>query len=230
MAIARMATSTVAFERDNSLASDSLAAPAWATASPTELVLASEELRQHCHNDFVDFDLRLAMRFVELIVAGANCPVAAKLLKHIHNPHSTDGVEAQKALRPILRSFRLLHLCGFQTESIEVIVAHAAVYLQETLAQLHSSGEATMTVQELTFVTCLQLFLAHSWLEDVACSLKNWHKYVFAGYCSIKTLNAALVRLMEIRSYKLRVDDTALEARLSFIRDGAFLQLFLDGL
>eukprot|EP00746_Dinoflagellata_sp_MGD_P142516 gnl/MRDRNA2_/MRDRNA2_75471_c0_seq1.p1 gnl/MRDRNA2_/MRDRNA2_75471_c0~~gnl/MRDRNA2_/MRDRNA2_75471_c0_seq1.p1 ORF type:complete len:231 (-),score=27.92 gnl/MRDRNA2_/MRDRNA2_75471_c0_seq1:223-915(-) len=227
-----MATSSMScvLENDNCLASDSLVAPVWTVASPTEHVLASEELRRHCHNDFVEFDLRLAIRFVELVVAGARCPVAAKLLQHIHNPYSSDAAEAQKAMRPILRSFRLLHLCGFDTDSIEVIVAHAAVYLQDLLGTLHGADDHTMTLQELSFVTCLQLFLAHSWLEDVACSLKNWHKYVFAGYCSIKTLNAALVRLLEIRSYKLRVDEATVDARLSFIRDGAFLELFMDGL
>lgn len=228
MASAQMATSSRAY---SAVSDHSLEIPEWPqTASPTELALASEELRKHCHNDFVDFDLRLAIRFLELVVAGANCPVAAKLLQHNNNPYSADAVEAQKAMRPILRSFRLLHLCGFHTESIEAIVAHAAVYLQECLEQLHVAEGHRMTLQELSFVTCLQLYLAHSWLEDIACSLKNWHKYVFAGYCSVKTLNAAVVRLMEIRSYKLRVDDAAIDARLSFLRDGAFLQLFLDGL
>jgi hypothetical protein len=112
-----------------------------------------------------------------------------------------------------------------------VIVAHATVYLQDCLGQLEAQGDVQgMTLQELSFVACLQMFLAHSWVEDIACSLKNWHKYVFAGYCGVKTLNAALTRLLQINNYKLRVEEAALDARLNFLRDGAFLQLFLDGL
>lgn len=177
------------------------------------------DLRACCHDP--DFDLGLVARFTELVFEQTCLPCA--------NAFCPAGMtkEACKAIKPILRCLRLLHLARFARDSIEVIMAHTVVYIVESLEKLGKENTESMDMQELASVACLQMFLAHSYVEDKACPLRIWHRHVFAGYCKLRTLNAALLRLMELRGYIMRVDPEVLQSRLGYLREGAFLQLFL---
>lgn len=120
-------------------------------------------------------------------------------------------------MRPILRCIRLMHLCGFGSDDIELVTAHAAVYLEECLEQLKADGEGTMKLRELSLIVCVLLFIAHTWVLDKTCPLKTWHEHVFQQHCKLPTLNAAIIRLMEQRGYILRVCSEDLDAHLDFL-------------
>jgi hypothetical protein len=62
------------------------------------------------------------------------------------------------------------------------------------------------------------MFIAHSYIQDETCPLWVWHEHIFQKYCdSIKRLNAVVVRLLEIRRYRLRVDRKEMMKRYKFL-------------
>lgn len=168
-----------------------------------------ERLHHHCHDP--QFDIPLMERLTEAVLANADCPAAEHL-------RSTESTEACQALLPILRCLRLLHLCGFVHSDVEVVVAHTMVYIEECLPQLLGCSNKVMELQELSHIVCVLLFLAHSYASDKNCPLRIWQKHAFVHYCGIQTLNAAVLRLMELLGYVLRVEPEDLEVRLSYIR------------
>lgn len=171
-------------------------------------------LEKHCIHP--EFDLHLAARFTQLVTLQSVCLRATSALPKNGESSTT---AARNAVKIILRCLRLLHLCGYETRTIEVIAAHAAVYLEDCIAEMGEDVASKMEIHELASILCAWMFLAHSYVEDVSCKLKIWHKLVFFDYCALKTLNSVVLRLMEMRKYILRVDDEALAAHLDFLRD-----------
>jgi hypothetical protein len=70
-----------------------------------------------------------------------------------------------------------------------------------------------MDANEVGNVMALLMFLAHSYVQDETCRLKTWHKYLFSKYCSLAMLSSAVMRLLEIRGYLLRLEDEDLNHR-----------------
>merc|ERR1712232_1467191 len=89
------------------------------------------------------------------------------------------------------------------------VLAHASSYFLDTYAKCGDGMDAS----EVGNVLALLIFLAHSYVLDETCRLKTWHKYLFTKYCSLDMLSAAVMRLMEIRNYLLRLEDEDLEQR-----------------
>lgn len=172
-----------------------------------------DDLEKHCVHP--EFDLRLAARFTQLVTLQSVCSTATSALPRNGGSSTT---AARNAVKVILRCLRLLHLCGYSTESIEVIAAYAAVYLEDCIAELGDDIAGNMEIQELASILCVWMFLAHSYVEDTACRLKIWHKLVFFDYCPLATLNTVALRLMEMRGFVLRVDDDAFNDRLAFLK------------
>eukprot|EP00747_Dinoflagellata_sp_TGD_P121666 gnl/TRDRNA2_/TRDRNA2_173470_c0_seq2.p1 gnl/TRDRNA2_/TRDRNA2_173470_c0~~gnl/TRDRNA2_/TRDRNA2_173470_c0_seq2.p1 ORF type:complete len:256 (+),score=40.17 gnl/TRDRNA2_/TRDRNA2_173470_c0_seq2:51-770(+) len=111
--------------------------------------------------------------------------------------------EAKKAEHRLLRSVCLLKSCDYDPEDIQLVVAHAAIYLRRLMVQ---QAYRNMNIDEASFVACLLVFLAHSHLLDETCPLIYWHKHIFVKYCSIKILNKALMTIFRNLSFKLRVE------------------------
>lgn len=172
-------------------------------------------LSRYCHEP--EMDLRLLARVAELALARAGCPAAAVLLPRGGETPSKATIASAV---PILRSFRLMHLCGYCPEDIAAVVAHASLYLEDLLQELKDEGSESMKPPELTLVICVLLFVAHSYILDKNCPLSVWHKHVFARHCGLDILNAAILRVMEQRGYMLRCNEEALEARLDFLQEG----------
>ena len=97
---------------------------------------------------------------------------------------------------------KLLHLCDFQHEDVCCILAHTSVYFRST----YKACGHQMDSQEGANAVVAQMFIAHSYIQDETCPLRIWHEHIFQKYCSVKTLNEVILRLMEIRAYRLRVD------------------------
>lgn len=109
----------------------------------------------------------------------------------------------------LFRTVKMLRACDFSTEDICSILAHASAYFVEVYK---SCGDG-MDANEVGNVLALLIFLAHSYVLDETCRLKVWHKYLFSKYCSLEMLSSAVMRLMEVLGYLLRVADEDLKQR-----------------
>merc|ERR1712232_1369330 len=89
------------------------------------------------------------------------------------------------------------------------VLAHASSYFLDTYAKCGDGMDAS----EVGNVLALLIFLAHSYVLDETCRLKTWHKYLFTKYCSLGMLSSAVMRIMEIRNYHLRLEDEDLKQR-----------------
>jgi len=180
---------------------------------PVELERFDKCLR-HCHDP--DFDLHLVARLVELLGVRARFSLTFALSQRFN----ATPQEVEAAVQLILRCFRLLHLCGYSRDDLQIIVAHASSYLQDVIAAMARAGQPEMSISELAHVFCVLMFIAHSHCEDNNCPLKVWHRHLFNKYCSLPTLNVAVVRLLESLAYVLRVGPPELRQRLEFLQAG----------
>jgi hypothetical protein len=183
--------------------------------SPETSVSLDDWLRfgPHCYDS--KFDPFLAARLVAVLQRQG---ISEKFFAS--DQDSGPDEETHKAMWLLLRSFRLLHLCHYSTSDIECIVGHASLYLEDLVQKLRQDGESEMEIKELARVFCLFMFIAHSYIMDHCCKLAMWHAHLFSQYCRLNTLNDAVLRLMELRDFVLRVEPTRLEARLDWLRDG----------
>lgn len=147
-----------------------------------------------------DFETELAMRIFALLQSFEHCP---KVL--LDSGLITDMRCKNGALLLLTRCFRLLSVAGYSAASIEVTAVHAASYLASLTAALKEEG-AELPVKECSYTLCVLMFLAHSHIEDVTLPLSRWQKHLFAHYCSLATLNSAVMSLFEKLDYKLRLD------------------------
>lgn len=99
----------------------------------------------------------------------------------------------------LYRSTKLLHRCGYHTQDIVTMASYAVVYSVDVLAQ----HLGTMDWKEAANMFGLQLFLAHAYLMDEHCPLKEWHKHLFTQYCCLAVLSSATMQLMRSRGLKL---------------------------
>lgn len=119
-----------------------------------------------------------------------------------------DGEIPEAVVRIVLRALEMLRKCKYSMEDVSVICAHATVYFKDAYRR---RGDR-MDWEELGNVLVLSLFLAHSYALDCVCPLHIWHRYLFEKYCSLKDLDAAVIRILELRKWMLRVDEPRLDA------------------
>lgn len=111
----------------------------------------------------------------------------------------------------LLRAIKLQRLCDYSSEDICSILAHASAYFIDA----YSLCGTDMSTNELGNVLATLMFVAHCYVQDETCPLHVWHQHLFRKYCPLRTLNAAIVRLLEIRCYVLRLPTSDLEHRYS---------------
>jgi hypothetical protein len=99
----------------------------------------------------------------------------------------------------LYRGTKLLHRCGYHTQDIVTMASYAVVYAVDVLAK----HLGTMDWKEAANMFGLQLYLAHAYLMDEHCPLKEWHKHIFSQYCSMPVLATATMQLMRSRGFKL---------------------------
>eukprot|EP00971_Amphidinium_carterae_P084049 1663507-Amphidinium_carterae.1 len=103
--------------------------------------------------------------------------------------------------------------------SREVILAHASFYLRDLLEQLASDGLPEMALSELVHVLCILVYVAHTYVQDHTCAIQHWHKYLFRQYCSLKTLNTAVIGLLQRIQFRLRLPPAELAMRMAFFQE-----------
>jgi hypothetical protein len=155
-----------------------------------------DEVRKYAHTPA---DLAILSRFLDL---------------QLLDGHHALAIDPPKGLlRLVLRAMKLLHLCDFQHEDVCCILAHTSVYFRST----YKACGHQMDTQEVSNAVVAQMFIAHSYIQDETCPLRVWHEHIFQKYCSVKTLNAVILRLIEIRAYRLRVDRREMMKRYKYL-------------
>lgn len=166
--------------------------------------------------DDAGFDLRLATRLVEIM----GVKVRLSLAHALGERFGAKPREVDRAVRLLFRCFRLLHRCGYPREDIEVMVASASAYMRDVMKGMDQDGQPQMGLAETVHILCVLIYVAHSYCEDQNCPLHVWHQYLFRRYCTLRTLNAAVVGLLGRLKFRLRVEEEDLDARLTFLREG----------
>jgi len=88
---------------------------------------------------------------------------------------------------------------------------------------------SVMDSSEVGNVLVTLMFVAHCYVQDETCPLHVWHQHLFRKYCPLRTLNAAIVRLLEIRRYVLRLDSQDLSTRYVNLYKAVEKHKALDG-
>lgn len=101
----------------------------------------------------------------------------------------------------LFRVTKLLHRCGYHTQDIVTMGSHAVIYSVDVLKE-HLGN---IDWKEAANMVGLQMFIAHAYLMDEHCPLKEWHTHIFAQYCSLSLLTSAILQLMRSRGYKLSI-------------------------
>lgn len=114
-----------------------------------------------------------------------------------------------ESVKLLLRAFKLLRLCDYSVEDLCSILAHASAYFIDAFGLCGS----VMDASEVGNVLATLMFIAHCYVQDETCPLHVWHQHLFRKYCPLRTLNAAIIRLLEIRRYVLRLDSQDLSTR-----------------
>lgn len=157
---------------------------------------ATEEVRKHAHTPA---DFAILSRFLDLQLLDG------------HNDLAIDP--PKRLLRLALRAMKLLHLCDFQHEDVCRILAHSSICFRAT----YRACGHQMSGDEAANAVVAQMFIAHSYFEDETCPLWVWHDHIFQNYCSLKTLNEAILKLLAIRAYSLRVDRKEMMKRYEYL-------------
>ncbi|CAE7040185.1 unnamed protein product [Symbiodinium sp. CCMP2592] len=156
-------------------------------------------LRSYAHHPE---DIPLISKFLELTPLTSIVPAAGKLL---------------------LRVLRFLHMCDYRLEDICAILAHASAYFMDVYSQC-----AGMQATEVGHILATLIFIAHCYVQDETCPLNIWQKHLFKKYCSLKTLNSAVIRLLEIRRYRLRLPQDDLWKRLEALASSIAMCTSID--
>lgn len=112
----------------------------------------------------------------------------------------------------VLKSMRLMHLCSYDYADVVLVLAYALIYFRYTFTKIGKK----MTPNELAHVVALHIYLAHAFILDETCPLREWWKLIFRKYCKLKILDQALFQLFKMRpAYRMRITDD--EERLALL-------------
>jgi len=113
------------------------------------------------------------------------------------------------SIKLVLLALKFLRNCQYSAVDICSICAHASAYFVD----VHNLCGNLMAPEEVGNVLVTAMFLAHSYIQDETCPLYVWHRYLFKGYCCVRELSEAVMRVMTIRRYVLRLADEDLRMR-----------------
>jgi len=104
----------------------------------------------------------------------------------------------------VLRSMTdMLERAGFHPEDMVTMAAAAIAYKN---ASFEGSWNK-MDPAERCRILVLLCFVSHSYHWDTTCRLKYWHNEIFASYCSLPKLSAAVTQVLKVMKYVLRIED-----------------------
>jgi hypothetical protein len=139
----------------------------------------------------------------------AHCADDARLISRLLEIVQAPSIGGT-SVRMLLRSLKFLRLCDYSIEDICSTLAHASAYFAEAFPK---DRIRNVDKNEVGHIFMTYMFIAHCYVQDETCPLHVWHENLFADYCNTKTLNAAVIKLMEMRGYVLRLDGADLHER-----------------
>lgn len=116
-----------------------------------------------------------------------------------------------KSLDLCSSAIRVLCACHYDIPEVCSVLAHASMYFSE----VHAQCRDRMGFSEAGNIIVLAVYLAHVHVLDETFALSDWHRHLCRDYCDMKTLNKAVMRVMRMRGYILRVPDVELQQRYS---------------
>lgn len=108
-----------------------------------------------------------------------------------------------------LNTIHFLNACEYSVEELCSVLALASKYFRDVRA----TCGARMTAEESSHLMVLLVYIAHCYALDETCALPVWHRCLSRNYCELPAMNAAILRLMRLRGYKLRLNDTEFRGR-----------------
>lgn len=117
----------------------------------------------------------------------------------------------------VMRTFAFLRQARYSVEDICSICAHASEYFRA----VYDERGAYMSPEEAGYTLIVCLFLAHSFCSDYNCSSRSWHRNLLADYCSLAIFEEAIMLLLKLRGYRLRITDDVLVLRYKTFLDCA---------
>lgn len=121
-----------------------------------------------------------------------------------------------------LRMIQFLRACSYPAEDVAALLAHASAYFMDLNRRLHGR----LNGAEASNIMVAFGYIAHSYVLDETCSLANWHRFLCGQYCELKTFDAAVIRLMKLRGYVLRLSVAELERRYAALHYAATASTF----
>jgi hypothetical protein len=154
------------------------------------------------------FEKNLALNVVRMLRSSESCCVAL-------GRASGSGLNSVATL--LWRCFRLLRIAGHSEEAVQLAAAHGAWYMCNLQAKSKEERAKVLPLQEFGYVLCLFVFLGHVHTEDCSLPLKAWHQHVFAKYCSLSVLSAAVMAMLGKLDYRLRMPEQELQMQLDVL-------------
>ena len=89
------------------------------------------------------------------------------------------------------------------------MLAHASSYTQDFMERVRGD----VNPLEFSIILVAFAYVAHCYVLDETCPLSYWHRFLCREICPLKSFDAAVLRLMAMRHYILRVNNTDLQHR-----------------
>lgn len=140
----------------------------------------------------------------------AQCPEDVKLLDKFLQLARLPDID-RKSVKLLFKSLAFLRRCDYSCADICSILAHASAYFVD----VYDLCGGDMSKDEVGNVLVALMFVAHCYVQDETCPLKLWHRDLFYRYCPLSKLNEAVVRLLGLRRYILRLEAADLAERYS---------------
>jgi len=105
-------------------------------------------------------------------------------------------------VKRLLRALDLMRRCDYSAEDVCSTLAHASTYFPG----IFNHCKHGLQPGETGYILTLLVYIAHCYVLDETCPLRVWHSLLFKDYCPLSKLNQAIVRLLQIRRYVLRVE------------------------
>lgn len=120
---------------------------------------------------------------------------------------------SQEVTASILSTLVLFRRMNYDDTDILSVMSHASAY--SACIQQRSLGTSAGELGSL-LVVCI--YAAHGWVMDLHCPARVWFADVLERRCSIKAFNKAIMHLMRLRGYRLRITPRSLSERFNNLK------------
>ncbi|CAJ1382542.1 unnamed protein product [Effrenium voratum] len=110
-------------------------------------------------------------------------------------------LDEQMLQKKVHHTIRFLRACSYSSHDIVVALAYTCAYFRRVMPPLMG----VVSRSEAVHICILLIYLAHSFVLDENCPIRDWHRHIFRKYCSLKKMDAALFRVFSFLDFKLMI-------------------------